>query len=72
MEAETTVKRIGGSTFALIPPEVVREMNLKPGERVVIDVRPARGSAAAIMRLRGVSPEAKPFTRKDRLQMWGE
>lgn len=72
MEVETTVKRIGGSTFALLPPELVRVMGLKSGDKVALDVRPPRGSAAAVLRMRGTAPGAKPFTRKDRIEMWGE
>lgn len=70
MDAETTVKRIGGSTFALLPPDVVRALNLKADDRIRIDVRRAGATADELLeRLRGKIPN---FPRLDRADLWGE
>ncbi len=69
MAVETTVKRIGGSTFALLPPDLVKSLHLHPGDHVIIDVKRAGSTGQRLMQLRGAFPDLPAF---DRREMWGE
>ncbi len=69
MRVETEVKRIGGSTFARLPPELVRSMDLRAGDRIMLDVERVGGTAEDVMALRG---RFKGLPKLDRLELWGE
>jgi antitoxin component of MazEF toxin-antitoxin module len=68
MLVEATLKRIGGSIFARLPPEIVRTLGLRPGDRITVEVRPVEGTVADVLALRGKHKELPPF---DRAELWG-
>ena len=74
VEFETSVRRIGGSTFALIPPDVARDLGLAPGARVVVEVRRRGATGAELMKIFGKyrGKRARPFTAADRRAIWGD
>lgn len=39
MRIEAKIKRIGGSTFALLPPDVVKALRIVPGNTVQLEIK---------------------------------
>lgn len=69
MAVESRVKRIGGSTFAILPPDLVKELDLHPEDRVLLEVKPLGGTAEEVLRLKGKHKSLPAF---DRGSLWGE
>lgn len=64
------VKRVGGSTYLLVPPAVVRELALKPDQEVEADIQPRYPTLNdAIDAAWGLDPDAQYF---DRDEAWGD
>lgn len=64
------VKRIGGSTYVLIPPEVARTLDLGADAEVDVEIHPSHPTAHEVMEsLYGIDPGAEPF---DRDELWGD
>lgn len=64
------VKRIGGSTYVLIPPDVARTLELEADAEVDMEILPSHPTAQeALESLYGIDPGAKPF---DRDELWGD
>lgn len=68
MTVEATIKKIGGSTFALLPPDLVRDLGLAADQKVLIEIRKVGGSGKDLMKLYGKYPDLPRF---DRQALWG-
>ncbi len=69
MAVEAEVKKIGGSYFARIPPELARSLDLRPDDLVWLDVRRVGATVDELLKLRGKYPTLPAF---DRNELWGE
>lgn len=64
---EAKVRRIGGSTFALLPPEVVKKLYLHDGDTVQLEVTKRGKTGAEILAAFSKLPPSKlpPITGED-------
>lgn len=69
MATRSYVKRIGGSSFAWIPPDVVRSLDLRPEQPVDLEIRPLGKPLASLLKLNG---KYKSFPKFDRRELWGK
>ena len=66
MEVLTKLRKVGGSLMVTVPKEIVDHESLHDGELVKIEIRKMKKSGF------GMFPNLKPFTEKDRKEMWGD
>lgn len=69
MRVPSVVKRIGGSIFARLPPTLVKELALRSGDEVMIDVQRRGKTLRELKHLLGKYPDLPKF---DRRKMWGD
>lgn len=66
----TKVKRVGGSIYLLVPPEITKELRLEPGQEVDADIQPRYPTAEEVLdELWGSDPDAQYI---DRDELWGD
>ena len=62
METLTRIRAVGGSLIVTIPKEIVREMSVKEGELVKVNLEKVKIDGFGL--LKGIGK----FTRKDRME----
>lgn len=64
------VKRVGGSTYLLVPPAIVRELELKPDQEVEADIERRYATLDEVLDAAyGLDPDAE-FVDRD--ELWGD
>ena len=66
MPIEATIKRIGGSTFALLPPELVKRLDLHSGDVVNIEITRRGMTVDDLRKLEGIWSHLPPMTPENR------
>lgn len=64
MSMEALIRRIGGSTFAKLPPAVVKTLGLHAGDVVLIDVRRQGATGSELDAIRGKLRKLPPMTER--------
>lgn len=64
------VKRVGGSTYLLVPPAIARQLDLEAGQEVAADVQPRYPTLSEVLdAVWGLDPDAQYL---DRDEAWGD
>lgn len=70
MLTEATIQRIGGSTFARLPPDVVKALGLHAGDKVQLNILRRGITLGELQRLAQANP--LPPEWKARMKDWKE
>lgn len=63
---EAVIRRIGGSTFAKLPPALVRSLGLHDGDVVNVEVQRRGATAEQLRSLIGIWKDMPKITRENR------